>query len=67
MAGIVVGAGERLTALCLRESMVTTAYAAGARDQEIMAHTRHADYRTMRAYVRRAKLLTDSPAKELGL
>jgi hypothetical protein len=32
-----------------------------------MDHTRHRDLRTMRGYVRRAKLLSESPAKKLGL
>ena len=32
-----------------------------------MAHTRHRDLRTMRGYVRRAKLLAESPSKLLGL
>jgi len=32
-----------------------------------MSHTRHRDLKTMRGYVRRAKLLSDSPVKLLGL
>ncbi len=32
-----------------------------------MAHSRHEDVRTMRGYVRSAKLLGDSPAKLVGL
>ena len=32
-----------------------------------MSHTRHRDLKTMRRYVRRAKLLSDSPVKLLGL
>ena len=32
-----------------------------------MGHTRHRDLKTMRRYVRRARLLQDSPAKQLGL
>jgi hypothetical protein len=46
---------------------VTEAYQAGARDEQIMAHTRHRDLKTMRGYVRRAKLLTESPVRLLGL
>ena len=38
-----------------------------AADEAIMAHTRHRDHKTMRRYVRRARLLTESPAKQLGL
>jgi hypothetical protein len=32
-----------------------------------MDHTRHRDPRTMRGYVRRAKLLSESPVRKLGL
>ena len=66
-AGLGLGARERLSAHGLRAGFVTAAYQAGARDEEIMAHTRHRDLRTMRGYVRRAKLLTESPVKLLGL
>ena len=58
---------ERLSPHGLRAGFVTEAYKAGARDEEIMAHTRHRDLRTMRSYVRRAKLDTESPARLLGL
>lgn len=51
----------------LRAGFVTQAYQAGLRDEEIMAHTRHRDLKTMRRYVRRARLMQDSPAKRLGL
>ena len=33
----------------------------------IMAHTRHRDLRTMRGYVRRAGLISESPAGMLDL
>jgi integrase len=66
-AGIRVPAAERLSPHGLRAGFVTQAYAAGARDEQIMAHTRHRDLKTMRGYVRRAKLELDSPAKLLGL
>ncbi|TDH58036.1 integrase [Dankookia rubra] len=66
-AGLGVGALERLSAHGLRAGFVTAAYQAGARDEQIMAHTRHKDLKTMRSYVRRAKLLTESPVKLLGL
>jgi hypothetical protein len=35
---------------------ITEAYAKGARDEDIMRHTRHRDLRTMRGYVQRAGL-----------
>ena len=66
-AGLSIGALERLSAHGLRAGFVTEAYKAGARDEQIMAHTRHRDLRTMRSYVRRAKLLAESPVKLLGL
>ena len=66
-AGLTIGARERLSAHGLRAGFVTEAYKAGARDEQIMAHTRHRDLRTMRGYVRRAKLLAESPSKLLGL
>lgn len=66
-AGLSVPEAERLSPHGLRAGFVTEAYAAGARDEQIMAHTRHRDLKTMRGYVRRARLGLDSPAKLLGL
>jgi integrase len=66
-AGLKVSAAERLSPHGLRAGFVTTAYQAGVPDEAIMAHTRHRDHATMRRYVRRARLLTESPAKKLGL
>jgi integrase len=66
-AGLTVSGLERLSPHGLRAGFVTEAYRAGARDEEIMEHTRHRDLRTMRGYVRRAKLVGDSPVKKLGL
>jgi integrase len=66
-AGLAGTATERLSPHGLRAGFVTEAYAAGARDEQIMAHTRHRDLKTMRGYVRRAKLVIESPAKLLGL
>jgi len=66
-AGLTVPDAERLSPHGLRAGFVTEAYAAGARDEQIMAHTRHRDLKTMRGYVRRARLGLDSPAKLLGL
>jgi integrase len=66
-AGLKVADAERLSPHGLRTGFVTEAYAAGARDEQIMDHTRHRDLKTMRGYVRRARLGLDSPAKLLGL
>jgi integrase len=51
----------------LRAGFVTTAYRNGVRDEEIMEHTRHRSYETMRRYIRRAKLSSKSPAGKIGL
>ena len=67
LAGLTVSAADRLSPHGLRAGFVTTAYQAGVPDEAIMAHTRHRDHATMRRYVRRARLLTESPAKKLGL
>jgi integrase len=67
IAGLVLPKGERLSPHGLRAGFITQAYINGARDEQIMDHTRQKDLRTMRGYVRRAKLVTDSPAKLLGL
>ena len=66
-AGIKPSGLERLSLHGLRAGFITEAYKAGARDEAIMDHTRHKDIRTMRAYVRRAKLVDDSPAGMVGL
>ena len=66
-AGLSMSPTERLSPHGLRAGFVTEAYQAGARDEAIMAHTRHRDLATMRAYVRQAELTSDSPAKLLGL
>jgi integrase len=67
LAGLAVPALERLSPHGLRAGFVTEASKAGARDEQIMEHTRHRDLKTMRGYVRRAKLGTESPARLLGL
>ena len=66
-AGITVTGGERLSPHGMRAGFVTEAYMAGARDEQVMDHTRHRDLKTMRGYVRRAKLVTDSPTQLLDL
>jgi integrase len=58
---------DRLSAHALRVGFITEAYAKGVRDEDIMRHTRHRDLRTMRGYVRRAGLVTESPAGMLDL
>lgn len=67
IAGLKIASGERLSPHGLRAGFITQAYIAGARDEQIMDHTRQKDLRTMRGYVRRAKLVSDRPAKLLGL
>jgi site-specific recombinase XerD len=51
----------------LRAGFITAAYDGGARDHDIMQHVRHKDLRTTHGYIRRAGLLTDSPAGVIGL
>ncbi|MDO9713912.1 site-specific integrase [Paracraurococcus lichenis] len=51
----------------LRAGFITEAYRQGLGDEEIMAHSRHRHLGSMRRYVRRAKLVTGSPAGKIGL
>jgi integrase len=67
LAGIKGTRLEPVTPHGMRAGFVTTAYRNGVPDEEIMGHTRHRDLRTMRGYVRRAKLSHTSPAGKLGL
>ena len=67
LAGLVLPAGERLSPHGLRAGFITEAYLRGALDEQVMHHARHTDINTTRGYRRRAKLLTDSPAKLLDL
>jgi len=67
MAGMTPDGFDRLSAHALRVGFITEAYAKGVRDEDIMRHTRHRDLRTMRGYVRRAGLVTESPAGMLDL
>jgi integrase len=67
MAGLSIEGFERLSPHALRAGFITEAYNKGVRDEDIMRHTRHRDLRTMRGYVRRAGLLTESPAGALDL
>lgn len=66
-AGLTVGPREGLSAHGLRAGFITQAYRNGARDDDIMEHSRHKDLKTMRGYIRRAKALDNSPARLLGL
>ena len=67
MAGLESEGFDRLSAHALRVGFITEAYGKGVRDEDIMRHTRHRDLRTMRGYVQRAGLLTESPAGLLDL
>ena len=67
MAGITVDGFDRLSAHALRVGFITAAYDKGVRDEDIMRHTRHRDLRTMRGYVQRAGLVSESPAGMLDL
>jgi integrase len=67
LAGLSIEGFDRLSAHALRVGFITEAYGKGVRDEDIMRHTRHRDLRTMRGYVRRAGLVTESPAGVLDL
>jgi integrase len=67
LAGVTLPGFERLSAHSLRGGFITEAYGKGVRDEDIMRHTRHRDLRTMRGYVQRAGLVTESPAGALDL
>lgn len=66
-AGLDADAYERITPHGFRAGFITDAYRAGARDEHIMGHSRHKSLKTMHGYIRRAKLMSDSPSKLLGL
>jgi integrase len=66
LAGIKPAGRKRLSLHGLRAGFITEAYQAGVRGEAIMAHSRR-DIRTMRSYVRRARLLGESPAALVGL
>jgi len=67
LAGLAINGFERLSAHALRVGFITEAYDKGVRDEDIMRHTRHRDLRTMRGYIRRAGLLSESPAGMIDL
>jgi hypothetical protein len=66
-AGLEGTALEPISPHGLWAGLVTHAYRAGLRDEEIMKHSRHRKLRSMRRYVRRARLTEDSPEKRLDL
>lgn len=66
-AGITGTRLEPLSAHSLRAGFVTQSYLAGARDEEIMEHTRHRSVVTMRRYVRRARLTKGAATARLDL
>ena len=67
MASLTIEGFDRMSAHALRVGFITEAYNKGVRDEDIMRHTRHRDLRTMRGYVQRAGLVTESPAGMLDL
>ncbi len=67
LAKLTVHASERLSPHGLRAGFITEAYLAAAPDEQVMAHTRHADLSTMRGYRRRAKITAGNPARLLDL
>jgi integrase len=66
-AGLAVEGFDRMSAHALRVGFITEAYGRGVRDEDIMRHTRHRDLRTMRGYVQRAGLVSESPAGMIDL
>jgi len=66
-AGIVVPDGEILSPHGQRAGLITAAYKAGIGDEEIRAHSRHKDIRSMRGYVRRSRLDKPDMTKAIGL
>ena len=66
-AGLSVEGFDRMSAHALRVGFITEAYGKGVRDEDIMRHTRHRDLRTMRGYVQRAGLVSESPAGMIDL
>jgi integrase len=66
-AKLTVHPSERLSPHGLRAGLITEAYLAGAPDEQVMQHTRHADLSTMRGYRRRARITADNPARLLDL
>ena len=64
LAGLDVAASERLSP---HAGLITQAHLNGASEDATMAQARHRDWRTTRRYIRQAKVVTETPAKRLGL
>lgn len=67
LAGISGTGLETISAHSLRAGFITEAYRQGIDDESIMQHSRHKDLRTMRRYVRRARIISGSLAGKIGL
>jgi len=67
LAKLSVHPSERLSPHGLHAGLITEAYLAGAPDEQVMQHTRHADLSTMRGYRKRARITADNPARLLDL
>ena len=67
LAKLTVHENDRLSPHGLRAGLITEAYLAGAPDEQVAGHTRHADLRTMRGYRRRARITGDNPARLIDL
>ena len=66
-AKLTVHPTERLSPHGLRAGFITEAYLAGAPDEQVAQHSRHADLSSMRGYRRRARITADNPARLLDL
>lgn len=67
LAGLTVAPSERLSPHGLRAGFITQAHLNGASEDAIMAQARHRDWRTTRRYIRQSRIVTETPAKRLGL
>ena len=67
LAKLTVHPTERLSPHGLRAGFITEAYLAGAPDEQVAKHSRHADLSSMRGYRRRARITADNPARLLDL
>jgi integrase len=67
LAKLTVHPTERLSPHGLRAGFITEAYLAGAPDEQVAQHSRHADLSSMRGYRRRARITADNPARLLDL
>ena len=65
--GLTISGLERMSLHGLRAGFFAEAYRQGARNQKIMDHISRRDLQTMQGYVRRAKRLSESQVRKLGL